>query len=142
MSRLRRLRRLRTHERGSATVWVLALGGVLALVGAAALLVGGATLARHRATAAADLSALAAAGRAMAGDADACATAAALASANAAELTSCTVGPGAVVDVSVSVPVWLGPVGILEATGWARAGPAPPGAQGRPGGAGDSGHSE
>ena len=50
-----------TGERGSATVWVLALAAVLATVGAAVVLVGAAVVARHRATTAADLAALAAA---------------------------------------------------------------------------------
>ena len=59
-------------ERGSATVWTLAVSGVLAVVGAAAVLTGAAVVARHRATAAADLVALAAAGRAVAGDAGPC----------------------------------------------------------------------
>ena len=127
---MRRVRRLRSDERGSATVWVIALSGVLAVIGTAAVLVGAATVARHRATAAADLSALAAAGQAVLGFPDACDAAAALARANAAELTACTVGSGAVVEVSVSVPVQLGPLGLLQATGRARAGPAPPGAPG------------
>ena len=55
-------------ERGSATVWVLALAGVLALVGLAGVLVGAAAVARHRAGSAADLTALAAAGRAVLAD--------------------------------------------------------------------------
>ena len=127
---MKRMQRLRSDERGSATVWVIALSAVLAVIGTAAVLVGAATVARHRATSAADLAALAAAGRAVVGDPDACAAAADLAQANSAELTACTVGGDAVVEVSVSVPVQLGPLGPLEATGRARAGPAPPGAQG------------
>jgi secretion/DNA translocation related TadE-like protein len=113
-------------ERGSATVWVLALAGVLALVGAAAVLVGAAVVARHRATAAADLAALAAAGRELAGHARACAAAEEIAAANAAEVISCTVGAGAVVEVAVRVRVELGGLGVHSAT--AR--------PGRPGGAG------
>jgi secretion/DNA translocation related TadE-like protein len=109
-------------DRGSATVWVLALSGVLAAVGLAAVLVGTAVVARHRATSAADLSALAAAGRGVAGH-DACRTAAEIADANAAELTSCVVGAGAVVDVEVSVTVRLGELGAFSATAGARAGP-------------------
>ena len=57
-------RRVVADERGSATVWVLALSGVLAAVGVAGVLIGAAVVARHRATSAADLSALAAAGQA------------------------------------------------------------------------------
>ncbi|CAA9225654.1 MAG: hypothetical protein AVDCRST_MAG57-766 [uncultured Blastococcus sp.] len=112
-------------ERGSATVWVLALSGVLAVVGLAAVLVGAAVVARHRASGAADLAALAAAVRAVAGG-DACATAAEIARANAAELTDCAVGAGSVVDVEVSVPVRLGELGVFSATARARAGPVSP----------------
>ena len=91
-------------ERGSATVWVLALAGVLAVVGMAVVLVGAAVVARHRAGAAADLAALAGAGRAVLGDPDACAVAADVAAANAAELTGCTVRADAVVDGDGRVP--------------------------------------
>lgn len=124
------LRRRLAGERGSATVWMVALSGVLATLGVAVVLGGAAVVARHRATAAADLAALAAAGRAVTADPDACAVAADVAAANAAELTGCTVGVDAVVEISVSVPVRFGPLGLLAATGRARAGPAPPGAQG------------
>ena len=113
-------------ERGSATVWVLLLAGLIALLGAAGVLVGVAFVGRHRATAAADFAALAGAGRAVAGDRSACAAAADVASANGATLRSCRLLPGAVVDVSVTVPVRLGPLGVLQAPGRARAGPAPP----------------
>ncbi|HEV7212893.1 MAG TPA: Rv3654c family TadE-like protein [Blastococcus sp.] len=113
-------------ERGSATVWVLLLAGLIAVLGAAGVLVGGAFVGRHRAAAAADFAALAGAGRAVVGDRSACATAADVASANGASLRSCRLLPGAVVDVSVTVPVRLGPLGVLQAAGRARAGPAPP----------------
>ncbi|TYP84770.1 Rv3654c family TadE-like protein [Blastococcus xanthinilyticus] len=116
-------------ERGSATVWVLALSAVLALVAAAGVLAGAAAVARHRAAGAADLAALAAAGRAVLGDPAACAVAAETATANGAELTGCAVGEGSVVDVTVEVPVRLGRLGVHTAHGRARAGPAPaPGA--------------
>ena len=111
------------RERGSATVWVLALAGVLAVVGAAAVLVAAAVTARHRAGSAADLAALAAAGRAVIGDPDACAAAADVARGNGARLDTCTVEEGAVVAVTVAVPVRLGPLGRYDATGRARAGP-------------------
>ncbi|MCU1604427.1 MAG: hypothetical protein JWP46_892, partial [Modestobacter sp.] len=62
-------------ERGSATVWVAALAGLLAAVGMAAVLVGAAVVGRHRAGTAADLAALAGAGRAVLGDPQACAVA-------------------------------------------------------------------
>jgi secretion/DNA translocation related TadE-like protein len=114
-------------ERGSASVWVIALAGVLAAVGAATVLVGAAVVARHRAATAADLAALAAAGRAVVADPDPCAAAARVAGDNGAVLHGCTVDGEAVVEVVVGVAVELGPLGRREATGRARAGPVPPG---------------
>ncbi|MCZ2813641.1 hypothetical protein O2W15_19610 [Modestobacter sp. VKM Ac-2979] len=113
-------------ERGSATVWMVALAGLLALVGVATVLVGAAVVARHRATSAADLVALAAAGRAVLGDPAACAVAEEVAAANEAVVDSCAVTSGAVVEVRVHVPVRLGPLGVVDAPARARAGPAPP----------------
>jgi secretion/DNA translocation related TadE-like protein len=118
-------RRWPADERGSATVWVLALSGVLAMVGAAAVLVGVAVTARHRAAAAADFAALAAATRAVQGLADGCTRAAEVATANAARLTACSVAPDGVAVVEVTVPVRLGRLGVHEARGHARAGPIP-----------------
>jgi secretion/DNA translocation related TadE-like protein len=108
---------------------VVALSGVLAAIGVAAVLVGAAVVGRHRATAAADLvalAALAAAEHAVRGDSGACAAAGEVASANGARLTACTVGGGAVVEVAVAVPVRLGPLGVREAGARARAGPVAP----------------
>ncbi|RFU22225.1 Rv3654c family TadE-like protein [Geodermatophilus marinus] len=116
----------RHPERGSATVWVVALAGVLAALTLAVVLVGAAAGARHRAGAAADLAALAAAARAVRGDPEACAAAAAVAGANGARLRSCAVAGGAVVDVAVEVDVRLGPLGVRPAAARARAGPVPP----------------
>ncbi|RBY74656.1 hypothetical protein DQ238_21470 [Geodermatophilus sp. TF02-6] len=113
-------------ERGSATVWVVALSGVLAAIGVAAVLVGAAVVGRHRATGAADLAALAAAERAVRGDSRACAVAAEVARANGAHLTACTVDGASVVEVAVEVPVRLGPVGAHRAGARARAGPVLP----------------
>jgi secretion/DNA translocation related TadE-like protein len=113
-------------ERGSATVWVVALAGVLAAVGVAAVLVGAAVVGRHRATTAADLAALVAAEHAVRGDPGACAAAGEVAGANGARLTACTVGDAAVVDVAVAVPVRLGPLGVSRAGARARAGPVGP----------------
>lgn len=123
------MRRRRTDpdgEQGSATVWVLALSGVLAVLGAACLLVGAAVVARHRAGTAADMAALAAAGRAAVGDPAACGTAAAVARADGAALEGCDLAGGGVVSVRVRVTVRLGPFGAVPAFGRARAGPAPP----------------
>jgi secretion/DNA translocation related TadE-like protein len=118
------------RERGSATVWVLALAGVLTLLGTAIVLAGVATVARHRAGAAADLAALAGAGRAVLGDPDACGRAARVAVANGAQMDGCAVRAGAVVEVRLHVPVRLGPFGTGRAAAQARAGPAPPDAAG------------
>ena len=118
---------MRDAERGSATVWVMALSGVLAVLGAACLLVGVAVVARHRAGVAADMAALAGAGRAAVGDPAACAAAAAVARADGAALDACEVGAGGVVAVRVRVVARFGPFGPLPARARARAGPAPPG---------------
>ncbi|MGY1759966.1 Rv3654c family TadE-like protein [Geodermatophilus sp. SYSU D00805] len=117
------LRSRMSGERGSATVWVIALAGVLAAIGVAAVLVGAAVVGRHRATTAADLAALAGAERAVRGDPGACAVVGEVAGANGARLTACTVGDGAVVEVAVAVPVRLGPLGVNRAGARARAGP-------------------
>ena len=117
-------------ERGSATVWVLGLAGLLADLGAAVVHGGLAEVARHRAGAAADLAALAAAARAVVGDPAACAEAARIARANTAQLDGCSVGAGAVVAVQVRVPVRLGALGVFQAHGRARAGPVPTGGNG------------
>ena len=113
-----------SSERGSATVWVLALSGLLAFLGAAVVLAGAAAVARHRATAAADLAALSGAGHAVLGEPDACAAAAEVATANGAVLTGCSVAAGAVVEVRVRVAVRVGPIS-GAAVERARAGPAP-----------------
>ena len=120
------LRSRAAGERGSATVWVVALSGVLAAIGVAAVLVGVAVVSRHRATTAADLAALAAAEHAVRGDPGACGAAGDVADANGARLTACTVGGGAVVEVTVAVPLRLGPLGVSEAGARARAGPVAP----------------
>ena len=109
-------------ERGAATLLVLAMGGVLTLLGASLAVVMAMVVAHRTAQSAADLAALAGAQAAQAG-ADACATAARVAAADAAELTGCSVA-GATVDVEVRVagPRWLGEAADLEAR--SRAGPA------------------
>jgi secretion/DNA translocation related TadE-like protein len=89
-------------------------------------LVGAAVVARHRAGTAADMAALAAAGRAAVGDPAPCATAAVIARADGAALDGCEVEAGGVVAVRVRVTVRLGPFGAVPALGRARAGPAPP----------------
>ena len=89
-------------------------------VGGAA--VGSAVVARHRAQAAADLAALAAAGQLTAGPRVACASAASLAAAMSATMTACTVAELDVV-VTAEVAVRLGRWGVHVASASARAGP-------------------
>lgn len=116
------------HDGGSASIWVLTAGVLVWVVTVAVLAVAQGMVARHRAGAAADLAALAAADRAyFQPDATdvVCAVASALARANAAELVACTV-VGQVVDVTVRVDV-AGPIGTVvgPATVRSRAGPGP-----------------
>jgi secretion/DNA translocation related TadE-like protein len=84
---------------------------------------GMAVVARHRAQAAADLAALAAAGRLASGDAVACAAASAVAGAMRSTMTTCSVEELDVV-VGVDVRVGLGRWGVGSARAQARAGPS------------------
>jgi secretion/DNA translocation related TadE-like protein len=115
--------RRRRSERGASTLLVVSVAGLLLWLGAA-LGVVAAMVADHRtAQAAADLAALSAATR-LAGGGDGCAEAAAVATANGASLTACSVdGREVRVAVEVAGPRWLGQTGDLTAE--ARAGPAP-----------------
>jgi len=121
----------RGQDRGSASIWVLAGALLLFAVAAAGTLRGLAVLARHRAESAADLAALAAAGRIGVAD-DACARAADIAARNDARVTSCRVrlaadGRSGAVRVVVAAPVALPGIGSRQVTASARAGrePAP-----------------
>jgi secretion/DNA translocation related TadE-like protein len=111
----------RRADDGSATVWVLVTGLVFVLVAAAVALVGSATVARHRARSAADLTALGAALRAWDGEVEACAWAAELSARNGARLVECHLdGFDAVVTVEVA-PAGVPGIGAARAS--ARAGP-------------------
>ncbi|MET9621244.1 MULTISPECIES: Rv3654c family TadE-like protein [unclassified Streptomyces] len=102
-----------------ATVWTAFAACVLCVVFGAVLALGQAVAARHRAGGAADLAALAAAGRAaLWGERDACAAAARVAGAQGAALVRCSVR-GDVADVTATVRV--GPYAPVVR---ARAGPA------------------
>lgn len=102
----------------------MALSGVLLLSGAASVLAGLAIISRHEAGTAADLAALAAASQAMSGSEVACASAAMIAEVNGAVLESCSLIADGVVDVTATVSVQLGSLGIGVARAMARAGPA------------------
>lgn len=111
----------RQVDRGSATV--------LAAVGAAGLLVvlvvglqiAGASIARHRAEAAADLAALAGAAEVLDGRDAACGRAGRIASANGASIQTCEV-LDLDLRVTVRIAVNVGPIG-ASAIGRGRAGP-------------------
>jgi secretion/DNA translocation related TadE-like protein len=110
------------HDRGSATLLAVAmLAVILAAVGGVAV-VGSVVIARHRAQAAADLAALAAAGRLTTGQAAACGWAVSVADQMRARVTACTVDSLDVV-VTVDVDTELGRWGFGAARAAARAGP-------------------
>jgi secretion/DNA translocation related TadE-like protein len=114
-------------ERGSATLFAVAVVGLLVLVGAALGVVGAMVHAHRVAQSAADLAALAGA-QARGDGRDPCAAAASNAQANGAAVDSCTVdGFDVRVRVTVVGPRWLGQRHDLSAE--ARAGPAAPGAR-------------
>jgi secretion/DNA translocation related TadE-like protein len=110
------------RDRGSASVWLLAVGLLLVAAGAAGGTVGAAHVASHRAQAAADLGALAGAARAIEGSAAACARAAELVAANGAGLVDCRLDG---LDLTVTVQVSAAPMAGVgrAATATARAGP-------------------
>lgn len=95
---------------------------LLLVVGVGAIAIGGAVIARHRAGAAADLAALAAA-QTIADGGSGCEVAGSVASEMHAELVGCRVS-GELVEVTATVSVYLGRWGIGTAEAQARAGPA------------------
>jgi len=108
----------RRGQRGSATVYVLSLVVLLAAVTVGVAGFAGLATAKHRATAAADLAALAAASA----EGDGCSVAAGTARHNGARLTSCR-REGSDVTVTVAL-VAHAPFGLRpEVTAMARAGP-------------------
>jgi secretion/DNA translocation related TadE-like protein len=117
-TRSTRLRAPRRGQRGSATVYVLSLVVLLLAVTVGVAGFAGLATAKHRATAAADLVALAAASAAGEG----CPVAADTARSNGARLTSCR-REGSDVTVTVVI-VARAPFGLRpEVTAIARAGP-------------------
>jgi secretion/DNA translocation related TadE-like protein len=113
---------VRRADRGSATLFAVAVIGVLLLVGAALGVVAAMVHAHRMAQSAADLAALAGA-QARAHGRDPCGAAVRVAAANGASMDSCTVaGSDVRVQVTVGGPRWLGQRHDLSAQ--ARAGPA------------------
>ncbi|GGL36740.1 Rv3654c family TadE-like protein [Planomonospora parontospora] len=111
------------RERGSATVWTVAVMAVLFALAVTVVLTGTARVARHRAQSAADLGALAAARLVFTEPGRGCAEAASLAAANGARLLRCSTGTDGIVDVQVAVGFSLPVAGDREASARARAGP-------------------
>jgi secretion/DNA translocation related TadE-like protein len=100
------------RDRGSATVWAVLLMALLFVAAGVLFALGHALTARHRAGAAADLAALAAADHALEGQAEACAFAARVASAQGARLLRC-----AVVDEIADLTVGVGPAEVRSRAG-------------------------
>jgi secretion/DNA translocation related TadE-like protein len=105
-----------------ATVWAVAVIGVLWTVALGFVTVGGARVVRHRTQTAADLTALAVAAQAVPLGADACRQGEAVAAANGARLERCAV-VGPVADVIVAADAHLPLLGVRTVTARARAGP-------------------
>lgn len=108
-----------------ASLLAVAMIAVLAAMTGGGAYVGAAVVARHRAQAAADLAALAAAARLAGGHSAACEQAAVIARAMHSAVTRCDVEALDVV-VAVDVPVMLGRIGSGTAHATARAGPVGP----------------
>ena len=109
-------------EGGSATLVAVAMMAVLLALTVACVYVGSAVIARHRAQAAADLSALAAAGHLGDGSTAACTHATSLARAMHTTVTHCAVQDLDMI-VTVDAAVALGRFGVGPARATARAGP-------------------
>ena len=109
-------------ERGSASLVAVAMMAVLLAIATGGVYVGSAVIARHRAQAAADLAALAAAVHLADGTGAACTQASALARAMRTALTQCVVEDLDVI-VTVDAPLPFGRLGVGLARATARAGP-------------------
>ena len=109
-------------DRGSASIAAAWMMVVLLAATFVAMQLGSAVIARHRAQAAADMAALAAAGFMPAGLAAACDKAAAVARAMGTAVTACTADALDVL-VTVDAPVPAAPWGMGSARAVARAGP-------------------
>ncbi|MEU9835064.1 Rv3654c family TadE-like protein [Streptosporangium sp. NPDC048047] len=111
------------RERGSATIWAVAVMAAVWAMAAVIMTVGAARVGRHRAQSAADLSALAAARLAFVVPDRGCTRAEALARANGAEVTGCVVGQDGIADIQVTLRLPLPGLGFRPITALARAGP-------------------
>ncbi len=111
-------------DRGNATLWAVGAIAALCLLAVAVLTYGSAVQTRHRAVAAADLAALAAAAYVPDGEAAACDRARWVATGMRVTVTSCRISNwDAFVQVRAALPVGLAGFGPVVAH--SRAGPAP-----------------
>lgn len=114
-----------SDDRGSATIWAVSAIAALVTLTVVVLALGAAVSTRHRAEAAADLAALAAASHALDGVEAACARADVVTDGMGAQLVRCELdGWDAVVEVDVRGPTTLS--GLGSGHGRARAGPVAP----------------
>jgi secretion/DNA translocation related TadE-like protein len=116
-------RSFRRVDRGSATLWGVALMGLMMAVAMVFATVGAARVARHRVHGAADLSALAAARLVIADPARACPQAAEIAKANGVRMARCVL-TGEVADIWTELDLALPGLGTRTVTGRSRAGPS------------------
>ncbi|RJL20405.1 Rv3654c family TadE-like protein [Bailinhaonella thermotolerans] len=118
------LTRGRYGSRGSATVWVAGVIGLVWVVVVVLVSIGAIRDARHRAQAAADLSALAAARQAHTGERTGCGRASAIAEANRARMVRCGITQDGIADVTTEVVLSEVATGVRHAIrARARAGP-------------------
>ena len=123
MSGHRRRPRRSGHDRGTATLWAVGGIAVLCLLAVIAVAYGAVVQIQHRATAAADLAALAGAGYAPYGVTAACERARWVASGMRVRVTSCRLAEWDVlIEVSAALPGGLSRLGVI--TERSRAGPA------------------
>ena len=116
--------RIDERDCGLATVWAAAGMALVVALTTVGVNLAAAIGSRHRAEAAADLAALAAASHAADGDMAACAHGARVTERMSARLVSCRLsGSEARVEVEVRSPLTLGGLGVAH--GRARAGPSP-----------------
>jgi len=110
------------RDRGSGSLWLLAVGLLLVSAGTFGAAVGAARVARHQARVAADFGALAGAARTAEGAETACVRAAEFARANGAQVARCGVD-GLEVQITVELSVTPLPGMVRADTVTARAGP-------------------
>ena len=108
------------RDRGSATVWVLALATLLTVAGVVAITVAIGFVTYRRAASAADLAALAGATRSVSDEPSACLAAASVARMNGAQLVDCHLSDSSVYVLVVTDPKlrWLPTIHIAARAGF------------------------